>query len=137
MPWFYFDLMVDNHPRDQGGMILEDASLAQERADSLAQEINVPGQICRERVTTSELPTRTPKRSTALPLMRPRFGRSKLFRSDQLPSLIQIVASAHHSVQLLALCGPYRLPGWLADGAFQRNFRFRSRIIAGREGSAR
>jgi hypothetical protein len=40
MPWFYFDLMVDNHPRDQGGMILEDASLARERADSLAKEIN-------------------------------------------------------------------------------------------------
>jgi hypothetical protein len=27
MPWFYFDLMIDNHPRDQGGMILEDAAM--------------------------------------------------------------------------------------------------------------
>jgi hypothetical protein len=39
MPWFYFDLMVDNHPRDQGGMILENATAAKDRAESLAHEL--------------------------------------------------------------------------------------------------
>jgi hypothetical protein len=41
MPWFYFDLTVNNHPRDQGGMILEDIAAAQDRADSLANELRI------------------------------------------------------------------------------------------------
>ena len=40
MPLFYFDLMIDNHPRDQGGMILEDVAGARDRADALAEELH-------------------------------------------------------------------------------------------------
>jgi hypothetical protein len=59
MPWFYFDLIVDNHPRDQGGMILDDAAVAQDRADSLAHEIRVArpelqGKGCYVRITDEE-----------------------------------------------------------------------------------
>jgi len=39
MPWFYFDLTIDNHPRDQGGMIIENAAAAEDRADALAIEL--------------------------------------------------------------------------------------------------
>ena len=41
MPWFYFDLMIYEHPRDRGGMILENAPAAKERADALAQELRI------------------------------------------------------------------------------------------------
>jgi hypothetical protein len=59
MPWFYFDLVVDNHPRDQGGMILEDVAVASDRADALAQEISIArpelqGKGCYIRVTDEE-----------------------------------------------------------------------------------
>jgi hypothetical protein len=59
MPWFYFDLMVDNHPRDQGGMILEDAAGARDRANSLAHELciarpELQGKGCHIRVTDEE-----------------------------------------------------------------------------------
>ena len=59
MPWFYFDLIVDNHPRDQGGMILEDTAGAQDRADSLAHELRIArpelqGKGCYIRVTDEE-----------------------------------------------------------------------------------
>jgi len=59
MPWFYFDLMIDGHPRDQGGMILEDAALASDRADVLAREIfmarpELQGKGCFVRVVDDE-----------------------------------------------------------------------------------
>ena len=41
MPWFYFDLILDNNPRDQGGMILEDTTVARDRAEALARELRV------------------------------------------------------------------------------------------------
>jgi hypothetical protein len=59
MPWFYFDLIVDDQPRDQGGMILEDTARAQDRADSLAHELRIArpelqGKGCHIRVTDEE-----------------------------------------------------------------------------------
>ena len=41
MPYFYFDLVIGNDYRDQGGMILEDRDLAAERADCLASELAI------------------------------------------------------------------------------------------------
>jgi hypothetical protein len=41
MPYFYFDLVIGNQIRDQGGMILEDLAVASDRADSLARELTV------------------------------------------------------------------------------------------------
>ena len=41
MPWFYYDLIIDSHPRDQGAMILENATIAKERAESLAEELRI------------------------------------------------------------------------------------------------
>lgn len=59
MPWFYFDLMIDNHPHDQGAMIVENAGVAKERAESLARELRVArpelqGKGCSIRVTDDE-----------------------------------------------------------------------------------
>src|SRR5207237_1586413 len=39
MPYFYFDLVVGEESKDQGGMILEDTQIAFEKADSLASEL--------------------------------------------------------------------------------------------------
>lgn len=39
MPFYYFDLLVDGQPRNQGGMILEDRAVASDRADALASEL--------------------------------------------------------------------------------------------------
>jgi hypothetical protein len=41
MPWFYFDLIIDEHPHDQGGMILENVDGARNRADDLADELRL------------------------------------------------------------------------------------------------
>jgi len=41
MPFYYFDLMVDGRPNNQGGMILEDLSVASDRADALASELRI------------------------------------------------------------------------------------------------
>jgi hypothetical protein len=41
MPHFYFDLLIDGRPHDQGGMILEDFSVVADRADALAAELKV------------------------------------------------------------------------------------------------
>jgi hypothetical protein len=41
MPYFYFDLVIGREYRDQGGMILEDQALAEDRADSLAAELAI------------------------------------------------------------------------------------------------
>jgi len=59
MPWFYFDLIIENHPHDQGAMILENAAVAKERAESLAQELRVArpelhGKGCSIRVTDDD-----------------------------------------------------------------------------------
>jgi hypothetical protein len=59
MPWFYFDLMIDNHPHDQGGMILEDTEAARDRADALARELRIAraellGKGCCVRVVDDE-----------------------------------------------------------------------------------
>lgn len=59
MPWFYFDLIIDSHPRDQGGMILEDIETARDRADDLAREVRIArpellGKGCRIRVVDDE-----------------------------------------------------------------------------------
>jgi hypothetical protein len=41
MPFYYFDLLVDDQPNNQGGMILEDLSVASDRADALASELRI------------------------------------------------------------------------------------------------
>jgi hypothetical protein len=41
MPYFYFDLVVGEDCKDQGGMILEDTQIAFEKADSLASELYI------------------------------------------------------------------------------------------------
>lgn len=41
MPFYYFDLVVDGKPYNQGGMILEDITLGSDRADGLANELNL------------------------------------------------------------------------------------------------
>ena|ERR1700681_2804874 len=41
MPYFYFDLVVGEEFKDQGGMILEDSQIAFEKADSLASELYI------------------------------------------------------------------------------------------------
>ena len=41
MPYYYFDLIVEGHPYDQGSMILQDMVVASDRADALAIELNM------------------------------------------------------------------------------------------------
>ena len=41
MPFYYFDLLVDGQPNNQGSMILEDLAVASDRADALASELRV------------------------------------------------------------------------------------------------
>jgi hypothetical protein len=41
MPFYYFDLLVDGQPINQGSMILEDLAVASDRADALASELHV------------------------------------------------------------------------------------------------
>jgi hypothetical protein len=55
MPWFYFDLLVDDHQESQGGMILENLEGARDRADALADELRLArsaleGKHCQVRV---------------------------------------------------------------------------------------
>jgi hypothetical protein len=45
MPYFYFDLVVGEEFKHQGGMILEDTQIALEKADSLASELYI---VCPE-----------------------------------------------------------------------------------------
>jgi hypothetical protein len=40
MPYFYFDLVIDDEFKNQGGMILEDTQIACEKAESLANELS-------------------------------------------------------------------------------------------------
>ena len=39
MPFYYFDLLIDGQPNNQGSMILEDLAVASDRADALASEL--------------------------------------------------------------------------------------------------
>ena len=41
MPFYYFDLLIDGRPSNQGSMILEDVSVASDRADALASELHI------------------------------------------------------------------------------------------------
>jgi hypothetical protein len=41
MPFYYFDLLIDGQPNNQGSMILEDLAVASERADALASELRI------------------------------------------------------------------------------------------------
>jgi len=41
MPFYYFDLLIDGQPNNQGGMILEDLAVASDRADALASELRI------------------------------------------------------------------------------------------------
>jgi hypothetical protein len=41
MPFYYFDLLIDGQPNNQGSMILEDVAVASDRADALASELGV------------------------------------------------------------------------------------------------
>jgi hypothetical protein len=41
MPYFYFDLVIGEEFKDQGGMILEDADIAFDKADCLATELSI------------------------------------------------------------------------------------------------
>lgn len=55
MPWFYFDLVVDEQPQHQGAMILENNEGARDRADALAEELRaakpgIDGKRCFVRV---------------------------------------------------------------------------------------
>ena len=59
MPYFYFDLVVGEEFKDQGGMILEDTQIAFEKADSLASELYIVhpelhSQGCAVRLTDGE-----------------------------------------------------------------------------------
>jgi hypothetical protein len=59
MPYFYFDLVVGEEFKDQGGMILEDTQIAFEKADSLASELymvrpDLHSQGCAIRLTDGE-----------------------------------------------------------------------------------
>jgi hypothetical protein len=41
MPYYYFDLVIGEEYKNQGGIILEDIDLACERADQLAVELSL------------------------------------------------------------------------------------------------
>ena len=41
MPFYYFDLLIDGQPNNQGSMILEDFAVASDRADALESELRV------------------------------------------------------------------------------------------------
>jgi hypothetical protein len=40
MPWFYFDLLINEQSHHQGGMILENINGARDRANELAEELH-------------------------------------------------------------------------------------------------
>jgi hypothetical protein len=59
MPYFHFDLIIDEQFKGQGGMILEDTGVAFERAESLASELlrvhpDLRSRGCAVRVTDYE-----------------------------------------------------------------------------------
>jgi hypothetical protein len=74
MPYFYFDLVVGEEFKDQGGMILEDTQIAFEKADSLASELYIVRRELRFALFAS-LMART-RNSIAHRLIPPRVGNS-------------------------------------------------------------
>ena len=59
MPYYYFDLVIGEEFKDQGGMILEDTQIAFDKADCLATELSIVrpelrSRGCTVRVTDSE-----------------------------------------------------------------------------------
>ncbi len=59
MPYYYFDLVIGEEYKNQGGIILEDLDLASDKADQLANELSVvrpelKAKHCAVRVTDSE-----------------------------------------------------------------------------------
>lgn len=59
MPYYFFDLVVDDEFKHQGGLILEDLGLASDRAEQLAVELCVvlpelKKKGCAVRVTDSD-----------------------------------------------------------------------------------
>jgi hypothetical protein len=59
MPYYYFDLVIDENFKDQGGMILEDTHIAFDKADCLATELSIVrpelrSRGCAVRVTDGE-----------------------------------------------------------------------------------
>jgi len=41
MPYYYFDLVIGEEYKNQGGIILEDIELASDKADQLASELSL------------------------------------------------------------------------------------------------
>ncbi|MET4391502.1 hypothetical protein ABIB73_007293 [Bradyrhizobium sp. F1.4.3] len=41
MPYYSFDLVIDEEYRNQGGLILENIEVASDRADQLASELSI------------------------------------------------------------------------------------------------
>ena len=59
MPYFNFDLVIGNDFKSQGGMILEDAEIAIDKAESLASELcivrpELRSRGCAVRITDGE-----------------------------------------------------------------------------------
>ena len=59
MPYYYFDLVVDEDYKNQGGLILENLNVASDRADQLATELcavrpDLKSKGCSIRVTDGE-----------------------------------------------------------------------------------
>lgn len=59
MPYYYFDLVVGEEIKDQGGMILEDTQIVYDKADCLATELSIVrpelrSRGCTVRVTDGE-----------------------------------------------------------------------------------
>jgi hypothetical protein len=56
MPYFYFDLVIGEEFKDQGGMILEDTDIAFDKADCLATPADVLlGGACLQRINGSTI----------------------------------------------------------------------------------
>jgi hypothetical protein len=59
MPYYYFDLVIGQEFKNQGGMILEDTQIAFDKADCLATELSIVrpelrSRGCTIRVTDAE-----------------------------------------------------------------------------------
>ena len=59
MPYYYFDLVIGEEYKNQGGIILEDLDLASDKADQLANELSLvrpelKAKHCAVRVTDSD-----------------------------------------------------------------------------------
>jgi hypothetical protein len=59
MPYYYFDLVIGDNCKDQGGLTLGDLQVASDRADQLASELRVVcsdlnAKCCAVRVTDSD-----------------------------------------------------------------------------------